>query len=96
MFLQDEVTLTCRPRNPTLASLCLALVMSVAGGAQVDNVPSATERHGGFALQDQTGGRPLLIPNLAAPEGLKAALCTGGRRFPVRFARRQVERTDGA
>jgi hypothetical protein len=75
-----------------LSGVCLSILVSVVGGAQLQNLPSATDGHGGFGLQDQNGSRLLLIPNLAQPELLKVALCTGGRRFPVQFSRRQIER----
>lgn len=75
-----------------LSGFCLCFLMSVVGGAQTRNVPSATDGLGGFGLPDQGGTRLLLMPNLAQPELLKTALCSGGRRFPVQFERRQVER----
>jgi hypothetical protein len=78
-----------------LSCLALSFLMVAGGGAQVQDVPAATEQHGGFALPDQTGARLLLIPNLLRPEILKAALCSGGRRFPVKFERRQAERDGG-
>jgi hypothetical protein len=74
------------------AGLSLWLLMSVIGGAQSQTVPSATDALGGFGLPDQAGTRLLLVPNLARPELLKAALCSDGRRFSVQFERRQVER----
>ena len=70
--------------------LCVSIV-AVSGG-QAQELPSATEGHGGFGLVDQSGTRLLLIHNLSQPELLKTALCSGGRRFPVQFERRQVER----
>lgn len=74
-----------------LSACCLAFLMNVGGGAQVQDLPGATDGHGGFGLPDQRGSRLLLIPNLARPELLKAALCGGGRRVAVRFERRQAE-----
>ena len=47
----------------------------------------------GFCLSfliSVVGGRQ--IQNLAQPELLNVALCSGGRRFPVQFAHRQAER----
>jgi hypothetical protein len=70
--------------------LALCVLTVVGGGAQVPDVPGATEQHGGFGLPDQSGARLLIIPNLARPELLKAALCSGGRRVAVQFDRRQV------
>jgi hypothetical protein len=75
-----------------LSGFCLSILISVVGRAQVQNLLSAPNGHGGFGLQDQNGSRLLLIPNLVQPELLKVALCSGGRRFPVQFRRRQVER----
>jgi hypothetical protein len=74
-----------------LLGYCLSFLITLVGGAQVQDLPSATDGHGGFGLPDQRGGRFLLIPNLARPELLKAALCGSGRRVPVQFERRQVE-----
>jgi hypothetical protein len=69
----------------------LSFLINAAGGAQVQDLPGATDGHGGFGLPDQRGSRLLVMPNLARPELLKAALCSGGRRVPVQFERRQVE-----
>jgi len=74
-----------------LSGFSLAFLTTVVGGAQVQNLPRATDVHGGFGLPDQSGRRLLLIPNLARPELLKTALCRGGRRVAVQFERRQVE-----
>jgi hypothetical protein len=77
-------------RTP-LQGLVLCFLTVVGAGAQIPNVPGATEQHGGFGLPDRSGARLLIIPNLARPERLKAALCNGGRRVAVQFERRQVE-----
>jgi hypothetical protein len=77
-------------RTP-LWGLALCFLTVVGGEVQVPDVPGATEQHGGFGLPDQSGARLLIIPNLARPELLKAALCSGGRRVAVQFERRQVE-----
>src|SRR5436190_4279610 len=69
----------------------LSFLLNVVGGAQVQDLPGATDDHGGFGLPDQRGSRLLVILKLARPEVLKAALCSGGRRVPVKFERRQVE-----
>ena len=74
-----------------LFGIALGFLMTVAGGAQVQDLPGATDAHGGFGLSDQRGTRLLVIPNLARPELLKTALCSGGRRIPVQFNRRQAE-----
>jgi hypothetical protein len=84
-----------------LSGFFLCFVLGVVGGAQVQDAPSATDEHGGFGLLDQSGARLLVLLNhhdgggvdlrsLTRPELLKTALC-GGRRFTVRFERRQVE-----
>jgi hypothetical protein len=75
-----------------LSGFCLFFMMSLVGGAQTQSPPSATDGLGGFGLHDQGGTRLLLMPNLAQPELLKSALCSGGRRFSVRFDRQQVAR----
>ena len=77
-----------------LSAVCLSLLIWGVGSAQVQSLPSATDDHGGFGLQDQSGSRLLLIPNVARPELLKTALCSGGRRVPVQFARRQIAGTN--
>jgi hypothetical protein len=70
--------------------VALSFLIAVVSGTQVKGLPSATAAHGGFGLSNQTGTHLLLTADLAAPELLKTALCAG-RRFPVRFNRRQVE-----
>lgn len=84
-----------------LSASYLCFMIGVVGRTQVQNVPSATDAHGGFGFRDQMGARLLLLPNhdgsevdlqnLARPELLKTALCAGGRRFSVQFERRQIE-----
>jgi hypothetical protein len=71
--------------------LGLFFLLNVVGGAQAQDLPGATANHGGFGLPDQRGSRLLVIPKLDRPELLKAALCSGGRRVPVQFERRQIE-----
>jgi hypothetical protein len=78
-----------------ISGLAFCFLTVLAAGAQVQNVPDGTDEHGGFGLQDQSGARLLLIPNLVPPEILKAALCSGGRRFPVQFVRRQNAQESG-
>lgn len=73
-----------------ITGFCLS-VLVVTGSVQIQDVPSASDEHGGFGLADERGGRLLLGPNLARPELLRAALCGGGRRVAVQFERRQVE-----
>ena len=79
------------------ASLLLfAILSAVAIAAQTPSLPGATEERGAFALPDPTGARLLVIPDLARPESLKTALCSGGRQFPIRFVRRQTASRDFA
>ena len=73
-----------------LCALGLACVMGAPGGAQEPAPPAALDSHGGFALQDPTGGKLLLMPNLTRPERLKTALCSDGSHFAVQFASRQA------
>jgi hypothetical protein len=73
--------------------LCVCFLLSAIGSAPTRDVPRATDALGGFALQDDGGTRLLLLPPLEHPERLKTALCSDGRRLPVQFERRQVERT---
>jgi hypothetical protein len=70
---------------------CLSFLVGLVGGAQAQDLPGATDGHGGFGLPDQRGSRLLVIPSLARPELLTAALCSGGRRAAVHFERRHVE-----
>jgi hypothetical protein len=81
--------------RPVLLGVGLSFLLSAAGGVQVKDLPGATTDHGGFGLPDQRGGRLLVIPRLARPELLKVALCSGGRRVPVQFERRQAEGANG-
>ena len=76
----------------------LWFLITLVGAAQVRELPSATDAHGGFGLPDQRGRRLLIVTSqsdrsraLARPELLKTALCGGGRRVAVQFERRQVE-----
>jgi hypothetical protein len=78
-----------------ISGLALCLFAVVVGRAGGQDVPAATDQHGGFGLRDQDSSRLLLIPNLSRPENLKAALCTGGRRFSIQFERRQEARAGG-
>jgi hypothetical protein len=74
------------------AGLCLCLLLGAIGPPRTPDVPRATEALGGFALQDEGGTRLLLLPALEHPERLATALCSDGRRIPVQFERRQLER----
>lgn len=80
----------------SLSGLSFCLLLAGVGGAQVQNVPSATEAHGGFGLPDQSGARLLLIAHLARPEILKTALCSGGHRLTIQFERGQAGRDSGS
>jgi len=81
--------------------LIVLLVAAAAGlGAQSQTLPGSTRQHGGFALPDPKGARLLLMPytdpkvadpiTFARPELLTTAICSGGRRVPVQFERRQT------
>jgi hypothetical protein len=59
---------------------------------QGQGLPGATAEHGAFAFPDPSGRRLLVVSDLARPELLHEAACSDGRRFPVRFERRQSER----
>jgi len=83
-----------RPVSIALSGLTL-LFHVVVGGAQVQKLPGATEEHGGFGLQDQSGRRLVLIPRVSRPEMLKTALCSDGTRVPVQFERLQIGREGG-
>jgi hypothetical protein len=73
-----------------LTCLCLSLLLPLAGGAQVQDLPRATTDHGGFAFPDQSGARLLFLPTMDRADVLKTAVCTGGRRELVQFARHQT------
>jgi hypothetical protein len=70
---------------------CLSFLIGLSGGAWAQDLPGASDSHGGFGLPDQSGRRLLVVPKLARPELLNTALCSGGRRATVRFERRHVE-----
>jgi hypothetical protein len=76
-----------------LTALCFTGLV-ITGGAQIRDLPGATDSHGGFALPDQRGGRLLQVRETARPERSRTALCSGGRRVGVQFDRRQVERAN--
>jgi hypothetical protein len=84
--------LSCLALMALVCAIGLSSLPTVVAGAQVKDPPNATDGHGGFGLPDQSGSRLLLVPALAQPELLKTALCDGGRRFAVQFARRQLAR----
>jgi hypothetical protein len=79
-------------RSLLASAVGLWALLTVAGGAARQDLPGATDTHGGFGLPDQRGARLLVIPNLARPERITTALCGGGRRVVVRFERRQEAR----
>ena len=64
-----------------LSGFCLSFLISAVGGAQVRGLAGCHRRAWRFRPSGSTGSRLLLIPNLARPELLKAALCSGGRRL---------------
>src|SRR5688572_17556250 len=80
-----------------LWGVCFACLIAVSGGAQVQDLPAATESYGGFGLPDQSGTRFIVMPgqdrNVVQPVNLtllKSALCSGGSRVPVQFEGRQI------
>jgi hypothetical protein len=58
------------------------------------DLPRATEQYGAFAFSNEEGSRLLSTADMARPESLRTALCSGGKRVAVRFERRQVEGND--
>ena len=68
------------------------LFILLAGGIGGRELPRAAMQYGAFAFPDPSGTRLLTVSDLPQPAMLRTALCTGGRRFSVRFARRQAER----
>jgi hypothetical protein len=54
--------------------------------------PAAAMQYGVFGFPDPSGARLITVPSLLRPAGLHTALCSGTRRFSVRFERRQTER----
>jgi hypothetical protein len=76
-------------------SVAACATITAAGWSQAGDPPGASAQHGGFAIPDAAGTRLLLIPDIASPERLRTALCTGGGRVQVRFDRQQVAREGG-
>lgn len=87
-FFRDAVT------TAVAGGACFVFLTVASGRGQVRDLPGATDAHGGFGLPDQRGGRLLVIPDVARPELLKAAICSGRGRVAVRFDRYQVERAN--
>ena len=79
-------------RTPSFGAVWLFVLL--AGGLPRQDLPSATAQHGAFAFPDLSGTRLLAASTLPQPDMLHAALCSDGRRFPVQFERRQIERED--
>jgi hypothetical protein len=74
-------------------AICTVFVLLLPpAGLQSQGLPGATAEHGAFAFPDPTGRRLLVVSDLARPDLLHEAACSDGRRFPVRFERRQIER----
>ena len=61
-----------------------------AGGLGAQELPRATMQYGVFAFADPSGTRLLSPAGLPQPELFRAAICSGGQRFSVRFERRQA------
>ena len=68
-----------------------ALLILIALGLRAQEPPPSTAELGAFALPDPDGARLLSLAPLADPASLHTALCTGGRRFTVRFERHQEQ-----
>ena len=73
------------------------LLLSLAVRLRSQDLPRATIQYGAFAFADPSGTRLLSVSGLPRPGVFRTALCTGGRRFSVRFERRQAaqEGNDG-
>ena len=71
------------------------VLMNLVAGAQVADLPAATDAHGGFGFPDQSGTRLLVTSELARPEQLTEAICGPGVRVPIRFERRQTRDARG-
>ena len=74
-----------------LGAICL-LVCVDAAVIQGQELPRATAQHGAFAFPDSNGTRLLAASELSQPDMVHDALCSDGRRVPVRFDRWQAER----
>jgi len=74
-------------RHRTSVFLCgvLSLTLASIGGAQ------GSPAHGAFAYPNEDASRLLSTAEIANPEALRAALCTGNRPLTVQFDRRQME-----
>ena len=70
----------------------MVVLLTPATGLQSQVLPGGTAGHGAFAFPDPSGRRLLVVSDLARPELLHEAACSDGRRFPVRFEGRQIER----
>ncbi len=77
-----------------VTAAALASILAASAPAHAQDVPSATAQHGAFAFPDEAGTRLIAVSDPPDPSSLRIALCTGGRRFAVRFDHRQAERSN--
>jgi hypothetical protein len=80
----------------TTAFGVLSLLLCVAAAIRGQELPLATAQYGAFALPDGKGTRLLAPSDLPQPDRIHDALCSDGRRVPVRFDRRQVASDNNA
>ncbi len=85
----DQKSMTTRTTT-SFGAVCLLLFL--AGGIRGQELPRATAQYGAFAFPDLSGTHLLAVSDLSQPDRLHEALCSDGRRYPVQFERRQVER----
>jgi len=64
-------------------------VLGLVSHAHAQDLPSWTARHGAFAFPNLKGTRLLSTAEIASPEAMYAAICTGDEEVGVRFERRQ-------
>ena len=80
----------------TWTSFCaVGFLLLSAAESQGQELPRTSTQFGAFAFPDLGGTHLLAVSDLSQPETLHEALCSDGRRVPVRFERRQGE-SDGA
>jgi hypothetical protein len=65
----------------------------LAGGIRGQALPRETMHYGAFGFPNPSGTRLLTDSNVPQPSTLRTALCSGGRRFSVRFERHQAEQS---
>ena len=80
------MTLTRIAKVGAVASV--VLLLSVGAGSQ--ELPRVTTEHGAFAFPDPDGTRLIVTADVSLPDLLHEAVCSNGRRFPVRYDRKQA------